>query len=529
MATYDQRFAAATAALTPDSGKNTVTLTNPEEIKTLLTEISTKWVSDKKLLTAANSTIKDKEAELAKYSTLDCSGPAEIDLFLANNAHLSHEKRYQELSVRVRATILNGTPDKKPILVEPTVSEELEYWRKAGENDPGRDQKHDMRALTAIVDFKGGNESEWRAFEYPWIVAIRNRNITEHDLKTVLYQKLKDSAATFYLSIPGIESMGFGEVMQRLREQYTSDPLTALNKISGMAQKSGEDVSIFAARMTVEAKGCLPKAPAELAVMVVGTKRYVLPNPKREDEQALYPDRLAQAQAKLTNAFLRGLRPDVTSRMASVKYTDFEQVKQAAEAAEWMNKSISTGMIHTLEVGVNAMNLGGQNRFSKNKNQSQKKSDACFRCGKHGHWASDCRVQMHAGAAMEHAHFQRSKPAFNKKKFAPKGRGRFRGRSKNMSRKTGTNLPWNPRDPQRRRWMVRRRVGLNRRMKHRRANYNLTGEQDETFTPDEHDLAQLEKQYDSDEFEQYMLEVDACDRNWGDSELESDEDDDSKN
>jgi hypothetical protein len=253
-----------------------------------------------------------------------------------------------------------------------------------------------------------------------------------------------------------------------------------------------------------------------------------LPNPKREDELALYPDKLAQAQAKLTNAFLRGLRPDITARMKSEKYADFEQVKQAAEAAEWMNKSISTGMIHTLEVGVNAMNLGGQNRFSKNKSHSQKKSDACFRCGKHGHWASECRVQMPGGAATEHAHFQRSKPAFNKKKFAPRGRGRFRGRPKSSPRKTGTNLPWNPRDPQRRRWMVRRRVGLNRKMKHRRTNYHLTGEQaDETFTADEVDLAQLEQMYDSDEYEQYMLEVDEFDCNWGD--FESDDDDDSKN
>lgn len=527
MATYEARFKAATAALTPATGQTTVTITNPEEIKTLLNDISTGWVNETKKLTAANTTLKDKEAELAKFATLDCSGSSEIEVFLANNAHLSFEKRYQELSIRVRASILNGSPDKKPVLKEPTVTEELEFWRKAGENDPGRDQKHDMRALTAIADFEGTSESEWRAFEYPWIVAIRNRNITEHDLKTVLYQKLKKSAATFYLSIPAIETMGFGDVMQKLREQYTSDTLTALNRISGMTQKPNEKVSNFVARMTVEAKGCMPKAPAELAVLEAGNKRYVLPNPMRTEETSTFHERLAQAQAKLTNAFLRGLRPDITARMTSEKYTEFEQVKKAAENAEWMNQSISTGMIHTLEVGVNAMNMGGQNRFNRNKNQFQKKSDACFRCGKSGHWASECKVHMPPVATLEQAHYQKSKPAFNKRKFSPRGRGNFRGKTRHMSRKPGNNLPWNPRDPHRRKWMVRRRVALNRRMKNRRVNYHLTGESvDETYTKDEIDLAELEGQLDSDEFEQYLLDVDEFDKTLGD--FDSD-DDDSKN
>jgi hypothetical protein len=525
MATYDDRYKAAKLALTPAQGQTTVSLTNPAAIQSLLDDLTTGWAGEQKKLTAANTTLKEKEDELAKFATLDCSGSSEIELFLANNAHLSFEKRYQELSSRVRASILNGAPDKRPALLETTVSEELTYWRKAGENDPER--KHDMRVLTSIADFEGTSESEWRAFEYPWIVAIRNRNVLEHDLKTVLYQKLKKSAATFYLSIPAIETMGFGEVMQKLREQYTSDTLTALNRISGMTQKPGEKVTNFVARMTVEAKGCMPKAPAELVALVIGDKRYVLPNPLREEDKLAFSEKLEQAQAKLTNSLLRGLRPDITSRMTSAKYTTFEQVKQAAENAEWMNQSINTGMIHTLEVGVNAMNLGGRNKFNKNRNQFQKKNDACFRCGKGGHWASECKVHMPPVATLEQAHYQRSKPAFNRGKFSPRDKGHFRGKSRHRSRKSGQNLPWNPRDPQRRKWMVRRRVALNRRMRNRRVNYHLTGESaEESFSNDEIALAKLEDQLGSDEYEQYMLEVEDFDKTLGDFDYS---DDDSKN
>lgn len=532
MADINERIKAAKALLTPAVPGSKVTL-DPTDVSAVITDLNNALVASQTAQKSLKTTVTEKEDEILKLnnqlSTIDCSSPVEINTFLANNDRLGFERKYQELSKRVRDAIHKSTPDKKPVLRKPTVTEELEYWRKTGENEPGRDRNHDMKALSAISDFSGGSESLWRAFEHPWIVAIRNRAITEHDLRTTLFQKLKGTASIFYLSIAGIETMSFGEIMEVLREKYTSDPLTAMNKISGMTQKPSESVEDFAARMIVEGKGSMPSAPAELAVLMAGTQNFVMPNPLREEETVTFKQRLSESQAKLTNAFLRGLRPDITSRMTSEKYTTFEQVKKAAESAEWMKDSIQTGMIHTLNVGVNAMNIRGQDRF-KNKDQNQQKSDACFRCGKTGHWAAECRYPVATGAPTGQAHFQKSKPAFNKKSSPQRGRGGFRGRSRPVKmNKNGTNLPWNPRDPRRRKWMVRRRVGLNRKMQFKRRNFHLTGEPAaNSFTEDEIDLAQLEGELEPEEFEQYQLEVAEFDETYAD-ESESDYEDDSKN
>lgn len=380
-----------------------------------------------------------------------------------------------------------------------------------------------MKALQSIPDFQGGNESQWRAFEHPWIVAIRNRSITEQDLRTTLYQKLKGPAATFYLSIPGIETMSFGNIMTKLREQYTADTLTAFNKISSMTQKPNELVTDFAARMIVEGKGSMPRAPHELAVLMAGNKTYVMPNPMREEEEATFPERLAESQSKLANSYLRGLRPDITSRLTSEKYTDFNQVVEAAKKAEWMKDSIQTGMIHTLEVEVNAMSLGAKKtNFSKfeKRDPGGQKNGACFRCGKTGHWAAECRLPGASVAMTEQANFQRSKAQLTSRRQFPLGtRGGFRGRSR--GRRSGQfvprPIPWNPKNPRRRRWMVRRRAILNKRTgRQRHQLHHLHLESEEDFTANEVALGYLEKELREEDpaaYEVYLMEVSEFEEN----------------
>ena len=498
-----------------------VSLEAAGEITTVLNEIWTELSNTNKTYNKLNVSY---QALLDDNTVLECNDPAKVDAFLAKYSLNSYEQAQQELSKKVRHAVhKNVPPQPKPNLREPTVSEELAYWRKIGESDDApRERSHDMKALQSIPDFHGGNESQWRAFEHPWIVAIRNRSITEQDLRTTLYQKLKGSAATFYLSIPGIETMSFGNIMAKLREQYTSDTLTAFNKIASMTQKTGESVKDFSARMIVECKGSQPRAPHELAVLVAGTKTYVMPNPMREEEEATFPERLKESQTKLANSYLRGLRPDITSRMTSDKYTDFAQVVEAAEKAEWMKDSIQTGMIHTLEVEVNAMNLGGKkNNFKfERKDQGGQKNDACFRCGKTGHWAAECRLPGASVAMTEQANFQRSRAQLTNRRQFPLGtRGGFRGRGRGSNRKFGQfaprPIPWNHRHPARRSWMVRRRAALNKRVGSRGGGrrfrlHHLFDETEEDSADYNEALTCLEQDLqgeDPAEYEVYLMEV----------------------
>jgi Zinc knuckle len=474
---------------------------------------------------------KDQEKELTKVKdelrtlqlrnkVIDCTSPVKITEFMSNKDGTFVENR-TALSDQVRMALqqshIPGNP--KPVLREPTVSEELDYWRNAGPVEDHNGRHHDMKALTIIPEFYGGSETQWRAFEHPWIMAIRNRNITETDMKTVLYPKLKGAAATLYLSIPGVDNMPFGEIMNRMRKEYISDQLTAFNRINAMSQKHNEAVRDFANRMILEGAGSMPRSPRELAVLVADKVSYVIPNPSKKEEEEVFPQRYEEAQSRLANAFLRGLRPEITARMTSERYTSFEQVVEAARKAEWMKDSISTGMIHTLEAEVNAMNVkdrsGGRFKPRGKGQQGQQSNDACFRCGRSGHWAAECRQPNKAFATSEQAHVQRARPTqqyYNppRGKFS-RGRGGFRGNGSRAGQGGREPLPWNPRDPRRRKWMVQKRAGLNRKMKYRHKVHNLTGQEiEDSYTTDEYELAQLEEvleKSDPQDYEQYQLEV----------------------
>lgn len=487
--------------------------------------------SDDKKVTRINileNELAKLKIDLRKFDlqskVIDVTDRAKIEDFLAGRAGTYEEKR-AALSEQIKVALQQShIPGKvKPNIRDSTVSEELEYWRNVGLPDDGTIRHGDMKALTIIPEFgaNGTSETLWRAFEHPWLMAIRNRHITESDMKSVLYQKLKGSAAVLYLSIPGVVQMPFGEVMDRMRKEYVSDPLTAYNKIAGMSQKPNESVRDFSARMTLEGAGFMPQAPRELATLVVGSAAYVIPNPAKAEESETFPQRYAESQARLANAFLRGLRPDITARLTSDRYTDYEQVVEAARKAEWMKDSVSTGVFN-VEVDVHAMNsvknrTGG--RFKPKFGQENKefpKNDACFRCGKSGHWAAECRQPSKTFATSEQAYVQRARPTQQyyqppRGKFSARGRGRFRGNNRTVpNRGKVSSLPWNPRDPRRRKWMVQKRAGLNRKMKYRHRVHNLTGQEIEnSFTTEEIELAELEEELERypDEYELYQVEV----------------------
>ena len=142
-------------------------------------------------------------------------------------------------------------------------------------------------------------------------------------MKSVLYQKFKGPAATLYLSIPGTEQMSFGEIMTRMRKEYITDLLTAFNKINRMSQKHNESVRDYSARMTTEGSGMLPKVPGELVTLVAGSTAGVIPNPCKTEEKETFPQRYAEGQSKLANAFVRGLRPDIAAWLTSDRYTEY--------------------------------------------------------------------------------------------------------------------------------------------------------------------------------------------------------------
>jgi hypothetical protein len=308
-------------------------------------------------------------------------------------------------SKHIRTGILTGTISKLR-LRNPTVDQEMKYWRALMTDRDLPNVSEGQRALQNIPVFTGEGTVTWNTFEHPWMVAIRNKNLTEMTLRTALVSKLQGTAGVFYMTTDRAHLMDFAEVMEKLRKRYTQDPTSSLNAVASTFQKSKEAVEDFNARMLLAAGGLLPTPPRELAVLQVGASEWTFPNPLLQEQEKEYEAQRDGALRLIVRYFLAGLRPEIREKVTSDVYTDYRQLVEAAIKAERMRQTVlSMGHVHHVresddpaEAEANALQAKWKGRKVKVKKgkpemeQSRATKDTkCFECGKMGHFARDCR------------------------------------------------------------------------------------------------------------------------------------------
>ena len=418
------------------------------------------------------------------------------------------QKAKEDLSQHIRREYLAGKIEKIKFR-DTTVTEELQYYRDIHGSSTS-DQKMDLKALDVIPVFKGGSEYEFRSFEFPWLQAIRNRNIAEENLKTALYQRLQGSAQTWLLSLPRSETMTFGEIMEQMRKKYVEDRIAAQSNVLGMTQGSRETVDDFIARVNVTAKSMFPLAPKELKTYVVSdTLNVVIPNPFKPDEESHYSIQLNASKLALVKVVLQGLRPDIHIRLPAEQYVDFDVLVANAKKAEWMAKSGQQfATIHHLATAesknesktedVNLLrqrkNFGKSRNFvSKNEQKSDqpydRKRNPCFECGQLGHWKGDpvCpKFRAQEANAMttqppriyrdRHYHWLKKQQGAQMTPRNYQGNQRHRLPERIYRKYAPLPLPPNPnnrRDPVTRNWIVRNRARYNMRKRQMKRLYHL--------------------------------------------------------
>jgi hypothetical protein len=409
-----------------------------ENVTRLMTRLRAE--GDAPTIDSLEAIFRNMQIQLANLNNTDAVRLDSVDLTNEQSvtAFVNREKinkTYKEtmavLSRVVRTAILTGKISKLT-LHNPTVSQEMKYWREIDEVKENTSEG--QRALQQIPIFTGDSIVSWVSFEHPWMIAIKNKNLSETTLRTALVSKLQGPAGMYYLSLDRVERLGFAEVMEKMRERYTRDSTSAVNAVSTMFQKQNEQVLDFNARILLAGRGLLPIPPKELSVISYPRSEYTLPNPMFSDQEREYEMQHKASLNLLTRYFLSGLRGDIKDRVASDKYTDYQDLVNAAVKAEWMKDSVFvSSKVHHVqqkndtdsdnndedEEQAEANVLRGQSKF-KGKNVMTKKrpqshpykkelykkefippqtkgeirkatkQDQCFYCQKYGHFSKDC-------------------------------------------------------------------------------------------------------------------------------------------
>jgi hypothetical protein len=457
--------------------------------------------------------VKKSQETPTQENTVDLTDSSAIQKWMnsAPRVSMSFEDKRKALSDEIRKQIKNDTISTSR-LRSATVQEEIFYYRASG-NDT-RDSRIDSRTLQIGPIFKEGTYQEWRAFEYNFLEAIKNRNVQEADLKHAFHQRLQGEAHRFFFAIPKVLSVPFGEILQIFRERYNVGKLKTRNDLLGAAQKPKEKIVDYLARLKIMAYAMLPVEPEELKAFVTDGYTYVIPNPMYSEDDMGYNQQLKAVQNELSGPFYRGLLPEIKNRMNSQIYDDLGIVQIEAEKAEWILSQESPPKIHNLEVldepedeaddedeEVNALVKGkrrvparewsrktkpgvkGYQAKEKKKftpDEGREEKGACFRCKQYGHWIANCPVRV----------VQNRFQNWERRRFGSRPPAR-----QNAFKST------NPRGT--RKWMVQKRAALNKKGRNRRV-HNL--ETDE-YSDEEMELCHMEAELAEEDFQNYAEEV----------------------
>lgn len=456
-------------------------------------------------ITAAATALDDAEAEITRLTALvtplDFTDATAVQTFITQERNkrptLSEAekaiKAAEELSKKVHIAYHAGQVGNLQ-LRDPTVSEELDYYRQGTTPDPHR-ASADLKMLHLITPFKGLPSEDWRIFETPWLQAIKNRAVSEQDLKTAFTTRLQGAALIFYQTLPRVNSLSFGQILEAMRERYSIDPIKARTRMRAITQGPKETVEEYADRMSLVGKSLNPREPRELQILKAGNVEITIPNPLYKEQLKEWENKVFQNESTMTQHFLQGLRVEIQARLNSGIYHDYRALIREAEAAQWMQEETpKLGVnyalaLESLTEQVNALHLvkKGKNRGENRRTQASASPGAmgggiiCFKCGVQGHMARDCQAKG---------------PEIRKKPSVFTGRNR--GKSTGLEHR-GITRPF-----------IRKRAVLHRRQQRFKKGkiHALTGEVEQLqYNNEEAEMLELEDSLTNEEFDAYWCMV----------------------
>jgi hypothetical protein len=477
------------------------------------------------------------QTDLTDYNSVE----AYIDQRKNAVPDIAFETIRRELAAMVRQA--KSADPNSPIQLRPaTIAEELWYYRQVG-GQTADTLRHDLKALEKIPVFLADEtdpcrlDAKWRAMELPFIMAVRNRHITEEDLKTALMSRMQGNAEQFLLAQPNIANISFDAIMTLCRARFYVTENQAAARTKNTYQLDKEAVQVYAERLQVASLQLLPTRPSQLKGLVLrnmpespdGLAALPIPNPFQQEDDLRYDQEVKTIGRTLITDFVKGLKASIRQKMhaARLDQLSFQEVVAAAVREE----RFAADFPENPQRSAYALK-----ETTEDDQTFATRTTGCYQCNDPNHWIKDCPHLKGANSSRKgggntpargriwsekNYNFNRdnkSQPTANNSNKFSRGRGN-RGFPHNKgSRERGSfkgnwrNLPRSFRNKNRRKWMIATRAALNKRLRYRQRVYNLTEEENEaevTYTEEEEELFQLEAEaeHDPDWHQQYINDV----------------------
>jgi hypothetical protein len=294
------------------------------------------------------------------------------------------ERRLAESSVVEMMSVLN-VDVRKPTMLEDVRTAAVQQ---------GADAKGVVsKIVSRIPKFDGRTEKySWSHFLTCFTIAVGNANYQDFELRAIFLNCLEGNALEHYrANQEDYRHLKYDELVERFQTRYGEKTRTSINSLMGITQGANEDVLSFRDRMVNAAKAVMPIRPSDIIYINVSGKPLAVPNPKYEQEKAIFLAVKAQSDAYLTQFFVSGLRHEIVSRMTTIKFDSLEQAVLVTQTAEEYLKSVQQIRVSHARVHAVSAPLKEMEERSSYTDQERPKQGACFRCGREGHWKNECR------------------------------------------------------------------------------------------------------------------------------------------
>ena len=264
--------------------------------------------------------------------------------------------------------------------------------------DKSKDEKGVVSKLVSRIPKFSGEKEEynWATFLTCYSMAVANANYSSSELRSIFLQCLEGSALVHYSANEAdYGTLKYEDLINRFEERYGEKIRDAIDALMAMEQGVNEKVLAFRDRLMNVAKRVLPVKPSKVYLLKSTTQEKFMFDTMYEQKLKEYHMKLERDMVFVIRNFVGGLRDEILDRMTTTAFDTLDSAVKAAEQAEDYLQFRTRAKANHIKVSAVSATPKSKPRSRSGSSSSRdgraKGSEACYKCGKSGHWAAKCR------------------------------------------------------------------------------------------------------------------------------------------